>query len=91
MNDTIRHDKDGGFTVIPEKVMIKTHKITGQRLLIKTSGDIVSVLYVLDENNNKILDKNSSGIVLLDIKGEQRYQIAICDNTNLTDKKTLWK
>ena len=21
MNDTIRHDKDGGFTVIPEKVM----------------------------------------------------------------------
>jgi len=91
MNDTIRHDKDGGFTVIPEKVMIKTHKITGQRLLIKTSGDIVSVLYVLDENNNKILDKNTSGIGLLDMKGNQRYQIAICDNTNLTDKKTLWK
>ena len=21
MNDTIRHDRDGGFTVIPEKVM----------------------------------------------------------------------
>jgi len=65
--------------------MIKTHKRTGQRLLIKTSGDIVSVLYVLDENNNKILEKNSSEIVLLDMKGNQRYQIAICDNNNLTN------
>jgi len=65
--------------------MIKTHKITGQRLLMKTSGDIVSVLYLLDENNNKILEKNSSGIGLLDMKGNQRYQIAICDNTNLTN------
>jgi len=64
--------------------MIKTHKRTGQRLLMKTSGDIVSVLYVLDENNNKILEKNTNGIGLLDMKGEQRYQIAICDNTNLT-------
>ena len=63
--------------------MIKTHTLTGQRLLIKTSGDIVSVLYVLDENDNKILEKNSSGIVLLGMKGEQRYQIAVCDNDNL--------
>ena len=65
--------------------MIKTHKRTGQRLLMKTSGDIVSVLYVLDENNNKILEKNSSGIELLDMKGEQRYQVAVCDNSNLTN------
>ena len=67
------------------KSMIKTHKITGQRLLIKTSGDIVSVLYLLDENNNKILEKNSSGIGLLDMKGDQGYRIAVCDNTNLTN------
>ena len=67
------------------KSMIKTHKRTGQRLLMKTSGDIVSVLYLLDENNNKILEKNSSGIGLLDMKGEQRYRIAICDNRNLTN------
>ena len=65
--------------------MIKTHKRTGQRLLIKTSGNIVSVLYILDENDNKILEKNSSGIVLLDMKGEQRHQIAICDNDNLNN------
>ena len=65
--------------------MIKTHNLTGQRLLIKTIGDIVSVLYVLDENDNKILDKNSSGIVLLGMKGEQRHQMAVCDNSNLTD------
>jgi len=63
--------------------MIKTHKRTGQRLLIKTSGDIVSVLYVLDENNNKILEKNTSGIVLLDMKADQRYKIAVCNNSNL--------
>jgi len=65
--------------------MIKTHKRTGQRLLIKTSGNIVSVLYILDENGNKILEKNTSGIVLLDMKGEQRHQMAVCNNSNLTN------
>jgi len=67
--------------------MIKTHNLTGQRLLIKTSGDIVSVLYVLDENDNKILEKNSSGIVLLGMKGEQRHILAVCDNSNLNNIK----
>jgi len=63
--------------------MIKTHKKTGQRLLFKRGNSLVSTLYVLDDNDNKILEKNSRGHQLLNTKGEKRYKLAICLNENL--------
>ncbi len=62
---------------------ILIHKKTNQRLLLKRGNSLVSTLYILDENNNKILKKNNKGKVLLNVKGEKRYKIAICLNDNL--------
>ena len=63
--------------------MIKTHKKTKQRLLLKRGNSLVSTLYVLDSEDNKILDKNSRGKQLINVNGENRYKIAICLNSNL--------
>lgn len=63
--------------------MIKTHKKTNQRLLLKNNSGLISTLFVLDENDNKILDKNDYGKQLYDVKGDKRYKIAICLNENL--------
>ena len=64
-------------------MLIKTHKITGARLLIKRSNSLVSTLFVLDEFNMKILDKNNKGQQLYNVNGGKRYKIAICLNKNL--------
>ena len=56
--------------------MIKTHKKTRQRLLQKSGSNLVSTLYVLDENDNKIQDGYN-------VKGEPYFKIAICLNKNL--------
>lgn len=63
--------------------MIKIHKKTKQRLLLKRGNSLVSTLYVLDKNDNKILDKNSRGKQLRNVNGDKRYKIAICLNENL--------
>jgi hypothetical protein len=63
--------------------MIVTHKKTNQRLLYKTSNSLVSTLYVLDEQDNKVLDTNERGNSLLDINGNERYKMAVCLNENL--------
>lgn len=62
---------------------IKTNKKTGQRLLLKTNRGLVSILYVLDDNDNKIPETNKRGRILLDINGNTRYKMAICHNKNL--------
>ena len=63
--------------------MILTHKNTKKRLLFKTSNSLVSTLYVLDNEDNKIVETNERGITLLDINGNTRYKMAICLNDNL--------
>lgn len=63
--------------------MIKIHKITGQRLLLKKGGSQVSTLYVLDNNDNKVLDTNAWGKHWLDVHGNKVYKIVICRNYNL--------
>lgn len=56
--------------------MIKIHKRTGQKLLLKSSGSLVSTLYVLDDTGNKIPDGRNC-------KFEPAYKIAVCLNKNL--------
>lgn len=56
--------------------MIKIHKITGQKLLLKSSNNLVSTLFVLDENNEKIPDGRNCNF-------EPVFKIAICLNKNL--------
>ena len=63
--------------------MIYTHKKTNQRLLYIRSNSLVSTLFVLDENDNKIPDRNNKGRWLLNVNGEKRYKIAICLTANL--------
>ncbi len=70
--------------------MIYTHNRTKQRLLFKTSNSLVSTLYVLDEQDNKVPDTNERGHSLLDVEGEPRYKMAICLSKNLTVCKTQW-
>jgi hypothetical protein len=63
--------------------MIKIHKLTNQKMLVKNDTGTVSTLYVLDENNEKILEKNNQGHQLYNVNLEPRYKIAICLNSNL--------
>ena len=56
--------------------MIKTHKITGQKLLLKSSSSLVSTLFILDENDEKIPDGRNC-------KFEPAFKMAICLNKNL--------
>lgn len=63
--------------------IIKTHKITNKRLLLKKDSGLISTLYVLDKYDNKILSKNSYGRQLYCVDGSLRYDIAICKNENL--------
>lgn len=68
--------------------MIVTHKRTKQRLLLKKSDNLISTLYVLDENDNKIFAKDSvTNKLAKDVNGNNYYQIAICLNKNLTFPK----
>ena len=57
-------------------MLIKTHKTTSQILLLKKDRGIVSTLFVLDEDSNKIKDGR-------DVKRELSYKIAICLSKNL--------
>lgn len=63
--------------------MIKTHKKTNKRFLLKKNHGHVSTLYVLDENDNKILSKDKKGRQLRTVLGKKQYDIAICLNENL--------
>jgi hypothetical protein len=63
--------------------MILTHKKTKQRLLFKTSNSLVSTLYVLDNEDNKVFETNELGRTPLDVNGNKRYKMAICLNDNL--------
>ncbi|AGO48397.1 hypothetical protein Phi10:1_gp056 [Cellulophaga phage phi10:1] len=63
--------------------MIKTHKITKQRLLLKRDSGLVSTFFVLDEFDNKILDKNKYGRQMYNVNGDKSYKIAICLNKNI--------
>jgi len=56
--------------------MIKIHKITGQKLLLKSSSSLVSILFVLDENDNKIPDGRNCNF-------EPSFKIAVCLNKNI--------
>jgi hypothetical protein len=56
--------------------MIKMHKITGQKLLLKMNSSLVSVLFVLDENECKIKDGRKCN-------GEPSFKMAICLNKNI--------
>ena len=64
---------------------IKTHKRTGQRLLLKENSGLISTLFLLDTDGNKILSKNKNGRQLYNTCGEKRYEIVICLNENLKD------
>lgn len=63
--------------------MIYTHKLTGQKLLLKKSYGGVSSCYVLDPIGRKIPDENKNGVHLRDIHGDPLYKIAVCQNENL--------
>lgn len=67
--------------------MIFIHKKTKQRLLLKKSGDLVSTYYVLDNNLNKILDKNEFGKEWFNVNGNKVYKTAICHNENVISNK----
>ncbi len=56
--------------------MIKTHKITNKKFLVKKDYGVVSTLFILDNNGNKI--KNG-----FDINGNTDYKTAICLNSNI--------
>lgn len=62
---------------------IFTHKKTKQRLLLKKDSGLISTLYVLDEKDNKIIEKNDRGFTLLNVKGKPRHKLAICLTENL--------
>lgn len=57
-------------------MITKTHKITKKTFLLKKSGDVVSTLYVLDKNGNKIKDGYG-------VHGKPYFQTAICLTKNL--------
>ena len=46
-------------------------------------NSLVSTLYVLDKQDNKVAYVNTKGKHLLDINGEKRYKMAICLTKNL--------
>ncbi len=56
--------------------LIKTHKKTKQRLLLKKGRGIVSTFYLLDENDNKIKDG-------LNVYGKPYYKVAVCRSKNI--------
>ena len=64
--------------------MIKTHKTTKQRLLLKKDRGLVSTLFILDKNDCKILDTNKNGRHFYNANNEKVYKMAICLNTNLS-------
>ena len=53
MNDTIRHDKDGGFTVIPEKVM---KPLKFKEAAIKNTDIMYSAISRISYNLNSRLE-----------------------------------
>lgn len=53
-----------------------THNLSKQKMQFLKKGEVVSTLYILDENGNKIPDG-------LNAKGELTYQRAVCLNKNL--------
>ena len=59
------------------------HKKTGHKLLMKNKGSFVSVLFVLDNNGNKVKDKSVHGKEWLNVNGDTIYKIAVCQTTNL--------
>lgn len=63
--------------------MIYTHKLTGQKLLLKKSYGGVSSCYVLDPIGRKIPDENKNGVHLKNADGSPSYKIFICKNENL--------
>lgn len=56
--------------------MIKTHRITKQRLLLKNNRGLISVLFLLDKQDNKIQKGLNTNL-------EPYYKIVICLNKNL--------
>ncbi len=62
---------------------IKTHKATGQRLEFRKGFGRISSLYLLDENYNRIKCTKESAGGAFNAKGEQAFEIRICDNENL--------
>lgn len=56
--------------------MIKTHKKTNQRLLLKNDRGLVCTLFALDKNDNKIKDGYN-------IYGNSYFKIVICLSKNL--------
>lgn len=56
--------------------MIFTHKKTGQKLLLKSGSILVSTLFILDVNNEKIPDGRSC-------RFEPAFKMAVCLNENL--------
>ncbi len=63
--------------------MIFTHKITGQKLLLKKQGNLVSTYYVVDNQGNKLIQKTQFGRNMIDTNGNQAYQVAVVDNQNV--------
>ena len=59
--------------------MITTHKITNQRLLFKRGNSLVSTLFVLDGEDNKIKDGYN-------VKGDTNFKTVVCLNKNLNKK-----
>lgn len=54
--------------------MFAIHIKTGQKLEFKEQGDYVSIMYVLDENDNRILKKEAMGAI---------QKVVVCLSENL--------
>jgi hypothetical protein len=57
-------------------MLIKTHKETKQRLLLKKDSGLVSTFYILDDKDNKIQDGYK-------VDESPYYKVAICLNKNV--------
>lgn len=57
-------------------MLIKTHKKTKQRLILKKDSGLVSSFYILDDKDNKIQDGYK-------VDGSTYYKVSICLNKNV--------
>ncbi len=62
---------------------IYTHKLTNQRLELRKDFGYISILYLLDENGNRIKCTKDSPSGAFNAKGEQAFETVICNNNNL--------
>lgn len=63
--------------------MIYIHALSGEKLLMDKERERVCTLYVLDENNKKILYRNAFGVQEINVDNTPTYHKRICQKKNL--------